>query len=1020
MNDTDRIRTVRNNGPRRGLRYDCVLCLGIEANQLGGGKDQPERNRDSATLYARPRYSTDANFFADLVAFAPGLNTTQADMRAVLEAEASLKNNKSGGIDDAARALFEKARLAGTHTLTIPADGLQPAFTIRLNDTGRFEYERTLPIGLREQVICDGKTLLHLYPDLGLAARRSVSRFHRLEFASVVPQALPSPDDYARGADLRVVDTRTVAVVPHGAAEARDGDGKPIPYVELHLVFSDKGPLAERRYVEMPAKKTIAVEQFNDNGAVKYLNADGKVTALRKSELDTTKTEPLKVDLKQFVVLPLPYRTPEHVVKTLGIEKKSYGDLKFEEGNALLSAFFASGNADQAAKVFQQCFHEREQRQLGYYVLLAACGNNLDGDHFDLLTEHPNEPLAQYLALHSSPVLRKHATQWAVASNPWGDGWLNRLATAHALYQRWDAARPTHRNEAQQQTERDRALEYVKHNKGSALAWALLGLVQDRVAADDDGKKDQRAAWKALAEAWLWFAEQPGSAYHARYENARCLWKAGEQDAARKQFRALYEETFALKTLPPLDADFRQAMLGSGEQANEWKDLMRKTARQLLDRKEQTSLLALAAQCWQVGDPVLANDLLEEMLGNVRTDKDYLPLVQAVVEVLLNNGQLEQADQKVQALLRDKALEQQPALHRLAMRIAEMRDQPVRQMRHLERALDLEFQNRPDEMDLSRTGSATSMAHCCGTISNRRRCWKRCRMRRRRTSTGAWCGRRIVGGRSILRRRNPANWRPGFCACTTTAIRRGTIRRRRWRSGPTRRNRGTTWPRRWPGRAISNWPTAPTKRRLRLSRPTRKSCGTACRTCRASLGKAEKVQTACCENSPTRNGNRASPGFSNRRSRSWKNADTDALSVLSPARESHSSEWLSLAGLCRHVIDYCAGNATLCRTALLSRSVEAVPGLHGMALMPCCFSAFFFHLVWSKIHGGSPAAPSRRCHAGFRQSVEGGAGTLFPGFPDALLPAHPRRHRLVARPHVSGQGVAAVAAEGRAWSAVRR
>ena len=49
------------------------------------------------------------------------------------------------------------------------------------------------------------------------------------------------------------------------------------------------------------------------------------------------------------------------------------------------------------AKVIQDgvTFANREQRQLGYYVLLAAAGVNLDGDNVDVLDAHPHEPLAQ-------------------------------------------------------------------------------------------------------------------------------------------------------------------------------------------------------------------------------------------------------------------------------------------------------------------------------------------------------------------------------------------------------------------------------------------------------------------------------------------------------------------------------------------------------------------------------------------------------------------------------------------------
>src|SRR5437870_4750936 len=83
---------------------------------------------------------------------------------------------------------------------------------------------------------------------------------------------------------------------------------------------------------------------------------------------------------------------------------------------------------------------------------LAACGQNLDAQNADVLGEHPDEPLAQYLALHSSPVLRKHASQWAVGSGQWG-GFLRHLAVTHALLQRWQDARVLHGTAARQKAE---------------------------------------------------------------------------------------------------------------------------------------------------------------------------------------------------------------------------------------------------------------------------------------------------------------------------------------------------------------------------------------------------------------------------------------------------------------------------------------------------------------------------------------------------------------------------------------
>ena len=108
----------------------------------------------------------------------------------------------------------------------------------------------------------------------------------------------------------------------------------------------------------------------------------------------------------------------------------------------------------------------QNQRQLGYYVLLAACGQNLDADNGDVLAEHAESPLGQYLALFSSPVLRKHASQWAVGTGQWKEGYLYHLATTHALYQRW---RKDQKGVVYRPADFERGLEYVRRNKGNAV-----------------------------------------------------------------------------------------------------------------------------------------------------------------------------------------------------------------------------------------------------------------------------------------------------------------------------------------------------------------------------------------------------------------------------------------------------------------------------------------------------------------------------------------------------------------------
>jgi ferric-dicitrate binding protein FerR (iron transport regulator) len=671
----------------------------VSKAKVGVGKDILENARrryDSpAGLYSRPRYHEDQRLYFDLISHAPGLTTTPADILDVLEQEAMDAQGKTGAIDDGVRELFSRARGNAWRCLKLPPEGNAAEWTVAFDGAGRYAWDRTLALGLREKVVCDGKTLWHLYPELGLASRRTVGRAHRLAFSSFVPWALPLPEDLAHGADLRLRGEGVVGVVPHGSG--RPGrDGKPQPHRELQLVFSKDGALISRRIVEMPSGKNVLQEELLPDGTIQRLAADSKEVTVVKTTLAPGTLPELKPDLTDLVVLPLPYRTPEHVRKTLGIEKKTADALTFDEGRALLAAYVAAGNDDEALKVFRECFHRRDQRQLGYYVLLASCGHNLDAEHVDVLAEHRDAPLAQYLALYTSPVLRKHASQWAAASNSWGDGFLHHLATLHALCQHWSEQRT---GDVTRTADLNRALEFVRKHKGTAFGWAVLGLVADRAADAERKGRPVRGVYRTLAETWPLFADIPALHYAARYEEARSLWKAGEGKRAAKMFLDLYEEAFAGGALPAIDADFRAALLDAATEGA-WSTLLRTTADRLVKKGEHGALLALARQCWHIGDTAASQRMYDLLRESLPIDREHVPLLAAAVGFLDETDQLATADELLQSFLDKPALANEPRLLRLAYRLAHRRRLPREELTYLERLLEEEFVHPAEVVDL--------------------------------------------------------------------------------------------------------------------------------------------------------------------------------------------------------------------------------------------------------------------------------------------------------------------------------
>src|SRR5262245_36421046 len=105
------------------------------------------RSRESL-LYRRPAFNGDLAIFSDLVGYCPGLNTSAADVRAVLEAEAhEYVPPKKGDVGASARELLGRARDVNWQTWTRDAKDGKPAMIVTFDGAGRFVCERILSFG---------------------------------------------------------------------------------------------------------------------------------------------------------------------------------------------------------------------------------------------------------------------------------------------------------------------------------------------------------------------------------------------------------------------------------------------------------------------------------------------------------------------------------------------------------------------------------------------------------------------------------------------------------------------------------------------------------------------------------------------------------------------------------------------------------------------------------------------------------------------------------------------------------
>jgi hypothetical protein len=133
-------------------------------------------------------------------------------------------------------------------------------------------------------------------------------------------------------------------------------------------------------------------------------------------------------------------------------------------------------------------------------------------------------------------------------------------------------------------------------------------------------------------------------------------------------------------------------------------ELMRDACATLLERGRRSEAVRLAWQCHVIGDQALAEDLLTSVLAGV-TDKDRPATVLAAVEFLWHANQQARAEKLLETLLNDPQCAGQAALWHLAAVLAVSRGSTARALSCLERAVEIQYRELPDIINLQEVRS---------------------------------------------------------------------------------------------------------------------------------------------------------------------------------------------------------------------------------------------------------------------------------------------------------------------------
>ena len=595
--------------------------------RIASGQRRPARS------VSIPRWNDLTPVFENLLQHAPGLHTTHEDALAVLEAEvADVPKPERGKIDPAARALIERSRQCGWETVGWVEErdppvgavvGLVPRPTLQADGSGLFVIERTGSFGLRERIVCDGQTLWHLYPELGLAAKRSVSRFHRAKWESGLPWLVPSADDLSRGADVRLVDAHTVVVQPR-QVERRESsvESANANRPSLILVFDDNARLTERRIIDADGR--ILWRMTIGPDAVRLIDADGKQVAEQHISRVECPSPDISPDLRNLVVLPMPARTSQHAASANGgaIDLR-FSDVDFTQlpepnALALLAGFVAERNVDRIQQLVGQRFFTNGDRRLGFYALMMSSGNrNLSGHdlpiifgktaRFAALADHPESPLARYIDQNVRPTNAGETTRFDVVKD---NGFVGRLSELRSLLLEWKHNRTGHEAARDEAAAVERVLSRVDPLPNS-LAWELLHTVKAKLSHGESTRR--------VAEALVRFESDPTLATAARVTRIRWLQHAGDVAASRKLLRAWFVDAAAIGAAPVLDSELRVTVRTTVDGAEAWSRLVRESHAKLIADGHDVAAVRLAMDCWSVGDRELAEELRRGVLERFAT-----------------------------------------------------------------------------------------------------------------------------------------------------------------------------------------------------------------------------------------------------------------------------------------------------------------------------------------------------------------------------------------------------------------
>jgi tetratricopeptide (TPR) repeat protein len=442
-------------------------------------------------------------------------------------------------------------------------------------------------------------------------------------------------------------------------------------------------------------------QTLTPDGATRLLDAGGETLAEHNIDLQPADAPNVRPNLDELVVLDMPVRSGNYYRVRMQPTGRPDG-LSAGDRLGYLAATCFTGDHNSALNNFGEHYHAQGDRRIGLYTLLTLAGARFQNQPnrwaegiatYDVLKEHPGNPLAQYL-------VHQHKNGDPISSIDSGavefgsdvqDGFIPRLAGFRAAFQvfrhhLWG------REEAVAARARRQVDEFRRRNTSPLFAFALVS------AARNYSTPESNLNVIAIADSMNDYVEPLGMGYVLQYQAGVAEYNKGDRAGAAQRFRKLYETALEAGVLPKLDHTFFGA-LDQGPGGPTFGPFLRGVVTRLLKNNQPHLAILAALQATQIGGQGLGDELLLYIQQQRHGKADRLELL-AQLEYLSHNRVDARADVLCDQLLAEKDLTERSGAWRLSAAVAQRRENKARALAHYEEALERDYRELPEFVNL--------------------------------------------------------------------------------------------------------------------------------------------------------------------------------------------------------------------------------------------------------------------------------------------------------------------------------